>query len=86
MIKHQEPDTDKVYLYAKDPFESNYQLLINGIVKIGIRNLENPKALIDCSQMIDDVYEDLEDYIPIKKSRALMVFDDVIADMEFSSH
>ena len=55
LIKHQEPDTDKVYLYAKDPFESNYQLLINGIVKIGIRNLENPKALIDCSQMIDDV-------------------------------
>ena len=52
---YQEPDTDKVYLYAKDPFESNYQLLINGIVKIGIRNLENPKALIDCSQMIDDV-------------------------------
>ena len=55
LIKHQEPDTDKVYLYAKDPFKSNYQLLINGIVKIGIRNLENPKALIDCSQMIDDV-------------------------------
>ena len=55
LIKHQEPDTDKVYLYAKDPFESNYQLLINGIVKIGIRNLENPKALIYCSQMIDDV-------------------------------
>ena len=55
LIKHQETDTDKVYLYAKDPFESNYQLLINGIVKIGIRNLENPKALIDCSQMIDDV-------------------------------
>ena len=55
LIKHEEPDTDKVYLYAKDPFESNYQLLINGIVKIGIRNLENPKALIDCSQMIDDV-------------------------------
>ena len=55
LIKHQETDTDKVYLYAKDPFESNSQLLINGIVKIGIRNLENPKALIDCSQMIDDV-------------------------------
>ena len=55
LIKHQEPDTDKVYLYAKDPFESNYHLLINGIVKIGIRNLENTKALIDCSQMIDDV-------------------------------
>ena len=26
LIKHQRPDIDKVYLYAKDPFESHYQL------------------------------------------------------------
>ena len=28
LIKHQQPDTDKIYLYVKDPFESKYQLLI----------------------------------------------------------
>ena len=30
LIKYQQPDIDKIYLYFKDPFESNYQLLING--------------------------------------------------------
>ena len=29
LIKHQQPDIDKIYLYVKDPFESKYQLLIN---------------------------------------------------------
>ena len=30
VIKHQQPDTDIIYLYIKDSFESKYQLLING--------------------------------------------------------
>ena len=30
LIKHQQPDNDKNYLYVKDPFESKYHLLING--------------------------------------------------------
>ena len=34
LIKHQRPDIDKIYLYAKDPFESKYQLLINRREKI----------------------------------------------------
>ena len=37
LIKHQQPDIDKIYLYVKDPFESKYQLLINGRVKVGIK-------------------------------------------------
>ena len=28
LIKH-EPDIDKIYLYAKDPYKAKYQLLIN---------------------------------------------------------
>ena len=81
-IKHQRPDIDKIYLYVQDPFESKYQLLINGIEKVGIEILENPKAFIDNSQIIDDVYENLKDYNPKKKKRVLIVFDDMIADME----
>ena len=38
LIKHQRPDIDSIYLYIKDPFESKYQLLINGREKIGSRN------------------------------------------------
>ena len=30
----------------------------------------------------DDVYEKLEDYNPIKKRKVLIVFDDMMADME----
>ena len=57
-------------------------MLINGREKVGIENLKNPKAFIDYSQTIDDVYENLEDYNPTKKRRVLIVFDDMIADME----
>ena len=28
---NQQPDIDKIYLYAKDPYEAKYQLLINKI-------------------------------------------------------
>ena len=68
LIKHQRPDIGKIYLYVKDPFELKYQLLINGSEKVGIKTLNYPKALIDYSQTIDDVYENLEDYNPIKES------------------
>ena len=82
LIKHQRPDIDNIYLYVKDSFESKYQLLINRREKVGTRMLKNLKAFIDDSQTIDDVYEHLEDYDPIKKRRVLIVFDDIIADME----
>ena len=63
-------------------FESKYQLLINGREKVGIHILKTPKAFIDYSQTIDDVYENLEDYNPTKKRKVLIMFDDLIADME----
>ena len=57
-------------------------MLINGREKFGIENLKNPKAFIDYSQTIDYVYENLEDYNPTKKRRVLIVFDNMIVDME----
>ena len=50
--------------------------------KIGIKNLKNPKAFIDYSQTIDDVYENLGDYNPTKKKRVIIVFNYMIEDME----
>ena len=78
LIKHQPQDIIK-FIYM---FESKYQLLINGREKLEIENLKNPKAFIDYSQTINNVYEDLEEYNPTKKRRLLIVFDDMIADME----
>ena len=57
-------------------------MLINGREKEGIKTLKNPKAFIDYSQVIDDVHENLKNYNPTKKRRVLIVFDDMIADME----
>ena len=78
LIKHQRLDIGKSYLYVKDKFESNYQLLINGREKVGIKKLN---VLIDYSETRDDVNENLEDYGPTKKGKVLIVFDDMIADM-----
>ena len=61
--------------------ESKYQLLIIGGEKVGVKKLKNPKVFIDYSQTVDDIYENLEDYNP-KKRKLLIVFDDMIADME----
>ena len=44
--------------------------------------MKNQKGFIDYSQTIDDVYEHLEDYNPTKKRIMLIVFDDIIADMD----
>ena len=82
LIKHQRLDTDKIYLYVKDPFESKYQLLINGREKVRIKTLKNPKAFIDYSQTIDEFLKNLEDYNPTKKRRVLIVFHNMIAEME----
>ena len=82
LIKHQLPDVNEIYLYRKVPFKSRYQLLINRREKVAVRKLKNAKRFIDYSQTIDDVYEILEDYDPIKKRRVLIEFDDMIADME----
>ena len=57
-------------------------MLINRREKAGIKKLKNPKAFIDYSQIINDVYENLEDDNPTKKRGVLIVFVDIIADME----
>ena len=61
--------------------ESKYQLLINGKEKVGIKQLENPKAFNDFSQKIY-VYEKLEDRNLTKKKRVLTVCDYMTPDIE----
>ena len=84
LIKNQRPGIDKIYLCAKERFESKYQLLINRREKVGMKKIKKSKAFIDYSHAIDDAYENLEDYNPTKKRKVLIVFDDTIADIEFN--
>ena len=48
--------------------------------KVGIKNFKNTRAIIDYSQTIDNIYENLEDYNPPKKTKLLIAFNDVIVD------
>ena len=76
-----QPDIDKIYLYAKDPYETKYQYLINKREKVGLDHFDDPKAFMEYSNDMQDAYKNIEDYNPIKKCKILIVFDDMIADM-----
>ena len=76
-----QPDIDKIYLYAKDPYEKKYQYLINKREKAGINHFNDPKAFVEYSNDMQDVYKNIEDYNPIKKRKVLIIFDDMIADI-----
>ena len=51
-----QPDIDKIYLYAKDPYEAKYQYLINKHEKAGLDDFKDPKAFIEYSNDMQDVY------------------------------
>ena len=76
-----QPDIDKIYLYAKDPYEKKYQYLINKREKVGINHFNDPKTFMEYSKDMQDVYKNIEDYNPIKKRKVLIIFDDMIAYM-----
>ena len=76
-----QPDTDKIYLYAKDPYVAKYQYLFNRCEKIGLDHFSDPKAFMEYSNDMQDDYKNIEDYNPNKKRKVLIAFDDMIADM-----
>ena len=76
-----QPDIDKIYLYAKDPYEAKYKYLIKKRVKVELDHFDDPKAFIEYSNDMQDVYKNIEDYNLGKERKILIVFDDMIADM-----
>ena len=80
LIENQ-PDIDKIYLYAKDPYEAKYQYLIKVREKVGMDHHNNPRAYIEYSNDMRNVYKSINYYNPDKENKILIVFDDMIADM-----
>ena len=76
-----QPDIDKIYLYAKDPYETKYQYLINKREKVGLDHFDDHKAFIEYSNDMQDVHKNINDYNTRKKRKVLIVFDDMIAYM-----
>ena len=80
LINHQ-PDIDKIYLYAKDPSEAKYQFLTNKRKRTGLKHLNDPKAFIEYSNDMHDVYKNIDEYNVDKDRKILIVFDYMIANM-----
>ena len=63
-LKNNQPDIDKIYLYAKDPYEDKYQFLIRKTESRELKNFNDPKAFIEYSIDMHDVYNNINDYNP----------------------
>ena len=74
-------DIGKIYLYTKDLSEPKYEYLIKNRENVGIKHVNNSKAFIECSNTMNDVYQNIDDYNPSRKRKILIVFDDMIADI-----
>ena len=79
---NEQNDIDKIYLYARDLSEPKYEYLIKKREDAGIKHVNNPNAFIECSNTMDNVYENINDYNLIRKRKKLIVFDDMIADIK----
>ena len=52
-------DIDKIYLYAKDPYEAKYQYLIKKHERVGLDHFKDPKAFMKYSNDMEDVYKNM---------------------------
>ena len=80
LIENQ-PDIDKIYLYAKDPYEAKDQYLINKREGVGRDHFNDPKAFIEYSNDMRDLYTNIDEYNPNKENKILIVFDEMITYM-----
>ena len=78
---NEQHDIDKIYLYARDLNEPKYKILIKKRKDAGIKHLNDPNAFIECSNTMDDVYENIHDYNSGRKRKILIVFDNMITDI-----
>ena len=48
---------------------------------VRIKHLNDSKAFIKYSECMDNVYKNIDDYNPSRKTKILIAFDDMIADI-----
>ena len=58
-----------MYLNAKNLYEDKYQFLIKKRESIGLKHFDDPKAFLEYSNDMHDVYKDVNDIILIKKTK-----------------
>ena len=80
LIKEQD-DIDKIYLDAKDFNESKYEFLMKKLEDVGTKHLNDSNAFIECSDTMDDIFENIDDYNPNRQRKTPIVSNDMIADI-----
>ena len=66
---NEQKDIDKIYLYTGELSEPKYEYLIKKRQDVGIKHVNNLNAFIECSNTMDDVYENIDDYDPSRKRK-----------------
>ena len=64
---NEQDDTDQIYLHAKDLSEPKYEFLIKKHEDAGIKHLSHPNAFIEFSNIMHDVYENINDTTQAEK-------------------
>ena len=64
-----QPDMNKIYLYVKDLYEAKYQYLIKILEKVGIDHHNDPRAYIEYSNDMRNVYKNIGDYNPDSENK-----------------
>ena len=72
LINNQQ-DIDKIYLYAKDPYEDKYQYLINKRESVRLKHFNDPKAFFEYSNYMHSIYKNIDNYNLNKENKILIV-------------
>ena len=59
-------------MHAEDPFQAKYQYLINKIKITGLKHFNVPKAFVEYSNDMQDVYKNIEEH-NADKERKMMI-------------
>ena len=81
-LVNKQGNIDNIYLYAKDLREPQFGYLIRTRKKTRINYLNDSNAFIECSNKMDNVYENIDHYNLSRKIKILIAFDDMIADVK----
>ena len=66
---NEQDDIDNIYLYAKDLSEAEYGFLIKKRKNSRTKHLNDLHAFIECSNTMDHVYGNINDYNPSRKRK-----------------
>ena len=61
-------------MYAKDPYEDKYQFLVKKRESIGLKYFNDPKAFIEYSNDMNDVYKNINDCNSDKENKILLSY------------